>query len=975
MSEVQSRPAPRGRGAGRGGRGGGYSTRGGARSGTRNSATNGDSTHDAESALPSLDDGGDVGQLKKQYGTKVSLIKEMFPDWSEVDILYALQETDGDESVAVTRIADGTISQWGEVSKQKKDRTRAKSKNDTFTTTTGDAVIARPSRGGRGTEGSRGGRGRATERGGRGGTRGKSTHATTNGTRAKENTQLSVPTEEATEWDNEKPAGDANAWGESNNAWESTPSTETATAPAPAPATKKPSVPPQNAPKTWASMLRQSTAPKPAPKPKEPPAPKPAEPIIEPLPSVEAPAPEPEPVVPDVPAPEPERAKPTVEPPNVVIPEIALPPSKDQLTETNLEQVADDSNPPVTETTRSEAADSWDPRAAAVSATATPLSASQHQHQVPRAPASGYATSAIKATERTSTRTPSYQRRLLDQEEAVRMPGNREQVDRTALQFGAFSLHGPDDEDVDGDREEPETRTQPPADSPVAHPRTSLPPSQPAPVPEVLQKPTGAAAPAGQAGTGFPPSVPPGFSTNNAPAAPAPPSGPAQPAAAAQAGAQPSAQNPQFGRFGQPAQEQSSFPGSKPFDTFGQQQPATAAAQSQFEGGFQNQQPPSQPQSQQQQQPGGALSSAPSDYSAYYTAGQDRNAYNNYYNQNFSQQHGAQGQQEGASQGQRSFSGYNAQDNLSQYPQSAAHRFGTGSAAADAQNSGTNTPNPPTSQGQPQAATQAAQSHAAQQQPHDYPYNSHPYYNNPYYSAYMGGYGQGGYNQGGYGGPYGKGLGYGQPNQFGVSPQGPHGYGSSPAAGFGGQSSLHRGDSGGLSDYSRVGSGQSSAQQGLGGSSFGGIHDSFGRSGSSYPSQSGQGFNGGAQSNAGPAAADDLKPFGDKAGSGPSPSLASAAARPGSATNTAASQGGLPPPQSSQQSALGGMGGYGGYPSHLPGQGLHSNQSGGYGMSAGAGAGHQNNYGGYGGQGFGGSYYANQQQQQQRGWGNNYGHH
>ncbi len=49
MSEVQSRPAARGRGAGRGGRGGGCSTRGGGRAGTRNSATNGDSKHDAES--------------------------------------------------------------------------------------------------------------------------------------------------------------------------------------------------------------------------------------------------------------------------------------------------------------------------------------------------------------------------------------------------------------------------------------------------------------------------------------------------------------------------------------------------------------------------------------------------------------------------------------------------------------------------------------------------------------------------------------------------------------------------------------------------------------------------------------------------------------------------------------------------------------------------------------------------------------
>ena len=45
--------------------------------------------------------------MKQKFGNKVALIREMFPDWSEVDILYALQETDGDENLCVTRIAEG----------------------------------------------------------------------------------------------------------------------------------------------------------------------------------------------------------------------------------------------------------------------------------------------------------------------------------------------------------------------------------------------------------------------------------------------------------------------------------------------------------------------------------------------------------------------------------------------------------------------------------------------------------------------------------------------------------------------------------------------------------------------------------------------------------------------------------------------------------------------------------------------------
>ena len=110
MSEVQPRPAAtRGRGAGRGGRGGGISSRGGSRIASRTGAPNGDK-HDTDSALPTLEDEGEIGQLKKQYGSKVGLIKEIVPDWSEVDILFALRETDGDENLAVTRIAEGKLT-------------------------------------------------------------------------------------------------------------------------------------------------------------------------------------------------------------------------------------------------------------------------------------------------------------------------------------------------------------------------------------------------------------------------------------------------------------------------------------------------------------------------------------------------------------------------------------------------------------------------------------------------------------------------------------------------------------------------------------------------------------------------------------------------------------------------------------------------------------------------------------------------
>lgn len=103
MSEVASRPAAsRDRGSGRGSRGG-FAGRGARR-------TNGDkSDHKpADDALAALDEEGDFVELRKQYGDKTSVIREMFPDWSEADVLFALQETNGDQNEAVARIAEGT---------------------------------------------------------------------------------------------------------------------------------------------------------------------------------------------------------------------------------------------------------------------------------------------------------------------------------------------------------------------------------------------------------------------------------------------------------------------------------------------------------------------------------------------------------------------------------------------------------------------------------------------------------------------------------------------------------------------------------------------------------------------------------------------------------------------------------------------------------------------------------------------------
>ena len=104
MSEVKSRPpVPRGRGSGRGR--GGYSSRGG-RGGR------GQANGHKEELLTDIpyEDEGELGDLKKMYASKLTTIKEMFPDWTDEDLVFALEETNGDLERTADRISDGTYS-------------------------------------------------------------------------------------------------------------------------------------------------------------------------------------------------------------------------------------------------------------------------------------------------------------------------------------------------------------------------------------------------------------------------------------------------------------------------------------------------------------------------------------------------------------------------------------------------------------------------------------------------------------------------------------------------------------------------------------------------------------------------------------------------------------------------------------------------------------------------------------------------
>jgi hypothetical protein len=101
MSEVASRPAPsRGRGSARGGRGG---SRAGNRPRDRQpNNTQKELQHSDEA------DQGELGEMKKKYSSQLSMLKELFPDWSDVDLLFALEDTNGDLERTIEGISEGS---------------------------------------------------------------------------------------------------------------------------------------------------------------------------------------------------------------------------------------------------------------------------------------------------------------------------------------------------------------------------------------------------------------------------------------------------------------------------------------------------------------------------------------------------------------------------------------------------------------------------------------------------------------------------------------------------------------------------------------------------------------------------------------------------------------------------------------------------------------------------------------------------
>lgn len=430
MSEVDTRPPPtRGRSAYRGGRGG--LGRGGPRGGRK--PTNG-ADADASQVEEPLEEQGELGEMKKKYASELVMLKDMFPDWTDVDLVFALQEADGDVPATVDHITQGNVSQFAEV-KSAKDRARSKVKDPSVAAGGTDKASTRGGRGRGGFESTRGGRGRGSERG-RGAFRGgRGGHTSTNGSSSAG--AASVPSTEAAGWDDgtttataegswDTPAPDANkTTGDSGqSAWGDVVTSETTPAAA-SEGVKSSLIPEGGAKKSWASMFASKPAPAPA-KQASAPQPPPAELVAsDQVPPETAPKLEeiqlPESTPPSLITEEPPQTEPpamadlsTPEQPLSATAgeELTLTPSQNPLTEENVEHLPDESHPPATATAASTTG-SIDPR------NMTPLPG--QQAPIARPPLGGYATSAYRATG-VPGRSASYQRRVQEQQEAVVMP-------------------------------------------------------------------------------------------------------------------------------------------------------------------------------------------------------------------------------------------------------------------------------------------------------------------------------------------------------------------------------------------------------------------------------------------------------------------------------------------------------------------------------------------------------------------------
>ncbi|KAJ1931676.1 RNAPII degradation factor, partial [Kickxella alabastrina] len=205
----------------------------------------------------SLEEAAEFKSLRNSYSNSLKTLNEMFPDWTDADLLSAIKEADGNLEITIARIAEGHATQWGEVKSRKEKRQVTKPLEDVKPVEK-SSFVPRPAsfRGGVRGGAARGGRGNysnvSVARGGRPASAAKAPIAPVAGTAS--------TADSAAGWDAESPSeskSSASAWDTkpAANIQESKPKAQTsASVAAPAPSISK--APSKPAPMSWANIAK-----------------------------------------------------------------------------------------------------------------------------------------------------------------------------------------------------------------------------------------------------------------------------------------------------------------------------------------------------------------------------------------------------------------------------------------------------------------------------------------------------------------------------------------------------------------------------------------------------------------------------------------------------------------------------------------------------------------------------------------------
>ncbi|KAI8877407.1 hypothetical protein K501DRAFT_337448 [Backusella circina FSU 941] len=85
-------------------------------------------TRSTHSARKAASEQNDLKKLKAKYSSKLPTLQFLFNDWTDDDLLFALEEANGDVDLTIDRISEGRANQWGEVKTKKSKKEAQKQK-------------------------------------------------------------------------------------------------------------------------------------------------------------------------------------------------------------------------------------------------------------------------------------------------------------------------------------------------------------------------------------------------------------------------------------------------------------------------------------------------------------------------------------------------------------------------------------------------------------------------------------------------------------------------------------------------------------------------------------------------------------------------------------------------------------------------------------------------------------------------------